>query len=147
MNKKVIEIYRGTSIDMNIINLCTSKMIIEKYGRPDQIIDHAGFSTEFYYEKEGMGFAFKNLDPIEMINLMMFYPKNNYASTETGLMIDKNLTLQNVIDDYGIGKTTADSNGNACIRYSGIIFYGKESDFTQKHPSEVNIDKILILEN
>lgn len=145
MSDNLIEIFRGTSMDMNLLNLCTSKMIIEKYGKPDAIIDHAGFTTELYYEIKGLGFAFKNTDPLEMITMMMFYPQNNIASTETGLLIDNNLTLQNVIDDYGTGRVTADSKGNACIRYPGIFFYGKEVDFTQKHPSDVIIMKILIL--
>ncbi len=146
MDDQFIEIYSGTSMDMNILNLCTSKMILEKYGKPDSIIDHAGFSTELYYEDKGFGFGFKNTDPIEMIYIMMFYPKNSIASTETGLLIDNSLTLQDVIDVYGIGRTTADSDGNASIGYPGIRYYGKELDFTQKHPSEVRIDTILILE-
>lgn len=146
MNDQIIEIYSGTSMDSNILNLCTAKMIIEKYGKPDAIIDHAGFSTELNYESKGLGFGFKNTDPLEMIFVMMFYPKNNKAETETGLLISNNLNLQDVIDDYGIGRTTAGSDGNACIRYPGIMFYGKESDFTHKHPTEVRINKILILE-
>jgi hypothetical protein len=146
MSEQIIEIYSGTSMDMNLINLCTSKMIIDKYGTPDSIIDHAGFSTELLYEHKGLGFVYKNSDSFEMIFAMAFYPNNNCASTETGLIINENLTLQDVIEDYGVGRTTAGSDGNACIRYEGIIFYGKESDFTQKRPSEVKIDKILILE-
>lgn len=145
-NTKTLNIIRGVGIDENIVNLTMAQMIFEKYGEPENIINHNNYSMELQYSNKGMSFFYKISDPLKMIYFMMATGEIK-CETETGLIFDKNLTMDKVLDDYGMGKPVGnDESEEAKMSYSGILFYVNKFELMNLQGDEIHIKKIGILE-
>ena len=69
------------------------------------------------------------------------------CETETGLVFDSGLTMEQVLEDYGMGDPKgSDDSDEAYIRYPGIMFYANKGDLTQLQVDEIYITKIGVLE-
>lgn len=143
---KIKLIIRGVGIDGNIINLTTSHLIIEKYGEPDEIVNHNHFSFELKYLASGISFFYKQDDPIQLIYLMIAMPHANCA-TETGMCLNNELTISDVMAHYGVGETRAtDFSDEAYMEFSGINFYAKKNDLKELEADSIYVQRIAILE-
>jgi hypothetical protein len=142
---KPINLIRGVGIDDNKINQTTAQSIIEKYGKPKETINHNNYSLELRYPKHGMSFFHKLDDPLKIIYFMMATGEIS-CETETGLLFDSSLTLQQVFRHYGMEEPKwAGNSDEAYIKYPGIMFYAIKDDLTQLQADEISIKKIGVL--
>ncbi|MDO6738658.1 hypothetical protein [Wenyingzhuangia sp. 2_MG-2023] len=144
---KTISLIRGLGIDGNIVNITLAEMIIEKYGNPEKSVNHNNFSIELKYTKKGMSFYYKLNDPFKIIYFMMATGEIA-GETETGLIFNKDLTIDKVSEKYGIGEQYENSKSvERIVCYSGIQFYANLAEIIYKDDDDpIFIRKIGIIE-
>ena len=144
---KFIEIIKGVGVDKNILNISNSRMIIQKYGEPNELINHNNYSIEMLYSEIGLSFYYKIKDNLKTIFAISV---NNFClgETETGMKFDENLTLEKVIDNYYQGKFTTSENNDseyAKMILDGITFEMKINELNSENPGKALITKIMVI--